>query len=117
MSYESKVDWQYDDIPTETDANRWEQGIFDAYYQSEGPFLLDESETDYTYSGTNLTVVNEKISSVLHRKTTYTYTLDNLTSANVKIYDSDGTSIIKEYSDTFTYVDGNLTKVEREVIT
>lgn len=31
MSYEAKTDWQYGDTPTETDANRWEQGIKDAH--------------------------------------------------------------------------------------
>lgn len=31
MAYNPKTDWEYNDVPTETDANRWEQGILDAH--------------------------------------------------------------------------------------
>lgn len=31
MTYEKKTDWQFDDVVTEKDANRWEKGIDDAH--------------------------------------------------------------------------------------
>lgn len=30
MPYQAKLDWKYDDTPTESDVNRWEKGIRDA---------------------------------------------------------------------------------------
>ncbi|WP_273483584.1 hypothetical protein [Desulforamulus ruminis] len=33
MAYQAKTNWQYDELVTENDANRWEQGIQDAHVQ------------------------------------------------------------------------------------
>ncbi|WP_342505606.1 hypothetical protein [Sporosarcina sp. FSL K6-2383] len=35
MAYDAKTDWQYNETPTEADANRWEQGIEDAHDEIE----------------------------------------------------------------------------------
>ncbi|NME99990.1 hypothetical protein [Aneurinibacillus aneurinilyticus] len=31
MAYNPKLDWKYNDDVTESDANRWERGIYDAH--------------------------------------------------------------------------------------
>lgn len=31
MSYTAKLNWKYNDTPTENDANRWEKGILNNY--------------------------------------------------------------------------------------
>jgi hypothetical protein len=89
-------------------------GIFDAYFQS-GATFHENVTTTLTYAGGNLTQVDETISGVLRRRTTLTYTGSDLTGVNVKVYDTDGLTILKEYTDTLTYTDGDLTSVVRVV--
>lgn len=74
------------------------------------------SDTSLTFTDGNLTQVDVTLSGVLRRRETLAYTGGSLTSVNVKVYTSDGVTIAKEYTDTLTYVDGNLSNVQRMVI-
>lgn len=73
--------------------------------------------TEYTYTNGNISVVDYKISTVLRRKDTITYDgSNNISTINIKVYASDGTTIVKEYTDTITYSVDNITNVARSVI-
>lgn len=73
--------------------------------------------TSLTYTGDDLTGINESIGGTLRRRTTLTYTSGDLTGINVKVYDTDGTTIIEEYNDTLTYTSDDLTSTARVVVT
>lgn len=41
MPYEAKTDWKYDDLVTEKDMNRIEQGLKDAHVPAHQPLTLN----------------------------------------------------------------------------
>ena len=63
-----------------------------------------------------LTQVDEKMDTVLRRRTTLTRTGGLLASINVKIYQADGITVEQEYTDTLTRSEGILTSVARTVV-
>lgn len=98
-------------------------GILNSFYQSEAMWLVDDSEEDIVYSGTNISELRlyeaaGSTAPVLRRRITLNYTSDDITSINAKVYEDDGATVLLEYTDTLTYsVGGNLDKVSRSVVT
>lgn len=94
--------------------NKIGQGIEDAYYQSQATFL-ENVTTTLIYTSGDLTRVDESVASVLRRRTSLSYTGGDLTSTNVKLYAENGVTVVKDFTDTLTYVSGELTNVSRVV--
>lgn len=61
MTYKGKTDWKYDDIVTEHDLNRIEQGIEDVAIETEGKLSALQGEVEQ--HGHRITVVEEQIAS------------------------------------------------------
>lgn len=100
---------------TSTIMNKMESGIFDAYYSSLAE-LPTAGTSSYTWSGDKVTQVNEYESGVLSRKTSYTYDIDdNISSINVKVYFTDGVTILRDWTVSFTFVGGVVTATTRTV--
>ena len=104
-----KTDWAAGNVPAETDFNRIEGNIL----------YLDEAINvmkSLIYTDGKLTQVNETVGGVLWRRTDLTYTGDDLTSVRVRVYASNGTTVISDYTDTLTYTSDSLTSVARKVV-
>ena len=111
-------------VPGAGDFNRIEGNI--QHLRTE----LDEHKSDiaphpgdYTHTITNtytnglITQVDETVSGVLRKRWTYSYDANgNLTSVNTKIYASDGVTILKQFTDTYSYTAGEITSVQRTVV-
>lgn len=102
------------DAISSTRMNKLENGLFDAYY-AHGGMPIEGAITSLVRVNNKLSEVNETISGVLYRKTTLNRTNGKLTSVNVKIYDTDGITVIKDYTDTLVKTNNKLTSVERVV--
>lgn len=114
MTVFKKTSWDEltDILPAEL--NRIEAGIFDAYFQSGALFHEDVTVTP-TYSGENLTQVDETVGGVLRRRTNLTYSGDNISTVRVRVYNTDGTTVLKDYTDTYNYSGENISSVTRAV--
>lgn len=89
-------------------------GIFDAYFQS-GAMFHEAMVATPTYTGSNITQVNETVGGVLRRRTDLTYTVDNVSTVRVQIYGTDGTTVLKDYTDTYAYSGDNISSITRTV--
>lgn len=97
-----------------TELNRMEAGIFDAYFQSMGMFHEATVATP-TYTGNNITQIDETVGGVLRRRTDLTYTGDKVNTIRVRVYDTSGTTVLKDYTDTFAYSGDNISSITRAV--
>ncbi len=70
-----------------------------------------------TRSSGKITQIDETKNSVLRRRIILTRTAGIVTSINVKLYQLNGTTIEREYTDTLTRTDGVLTSIARTVTT
>lgn len=96
--------------------NARDQALYDSYYGN-GNTIVSTVTTNFSYSGDQVIEIQELESSVLYRKTTFSYTGDNVTSINTKIYDTDGITILREFTDAMTYSLGNISSIARTIIT
>ena len=104
------------DVLTEAKIDNIDNGVFNAYFQSEATTLLDGVTLTLTYTAGDLTEVLEKTSGAVNiRRSTLTYSAGNLSTVNVKIYETDGSTVDTEYTDTLTYTGSDLTSVSRSV--
>lgn len=97
-----------------TNLNLNENGIFDAYYQS-GATPFEAAVLTPTYLNGNLISEDERIAGLLYRRIEYTYTNGNLTTLVTKIYAANGVTIIKQATDTISYLNGNYNGESRVV--
>jgi hypothetical protein len=103
-----KTNWATSDPITTGDLNRVEGNIL---YLGE-PISVTRN---LVYTSGRLTQVNETVGGILWRRTDLTYTGDTLTSARTRVYASNGTTVVSDYTDTLTYISGELTSVTRTV--
>ena len=91
---------------------------FDAHKSDIAPHPGDYTHTiTNTYTNGLITQVDETVSGVLRKRWTYSYDANgNLTSVNTKIYASDGVTILKQFTDTYSYTAGEITSVQRRVV-
>lgn len=112
MAYNAKTNWQYDEIPTENDMNRIEQGIKDV----DNAITSHSTDTMPHQSGLNsyasgpdangvYTVVDYKrADGTLYMKSTLSGgTSPNYTTDTWQFYDATGTMIILTKTWTLTY--------------
>lgn len=92
--------------------NNISEGLFDTYWQT--PFLED-AVTDLVYSLGNLVRVDETVVLTLRRRTVLSYLGDDLDEVTVTSYDSDGVTVLSQYTDTLGYSLGDLVSVTRVV--
>lgn len=95
-------------IDNSTQAGEW------AWFIVEGQNDLSRDPSDYdvsyTYTGTNLTLVEYRTKSgVLYKDITLNYTGNNITSEVVRYYDLDGVTVTRTITTTLTYTGNNLT--------
>jgi len=110
----AKTAWAETTDITPTQLNRMETGIFDAYFQS-GAMFHEAVTATPTYSGSNITQVNETVGGVLRRRTDLTYSSDNISTVRVRVYDTNGTTVLKDYTDTYAYSGENISSITRAV--
>lgn len=95
--------------------NSLEQRAYKAYEQSESMYLTDEAERHYTYDGDDMVKREDFVEAVLRRETTYVYTDGNITGKTVKLFDTDGVTVLKQYTDIITYTGDEITNMARDV--
>jgi hypothetical protein len=93
---------------TATRMNKIESGIFDAYYQA-GATPPETGTASFTYSGDELTVINEYVGGTLFRKTTNSYSGGYVSAVNTKIYDTDGTTVLRDWTISITILSDKIT--------
>lgn len=96
-----------------TDAKLDDNGVKAKAYQLD---YMDAVTTTMTRTDGVLTQVDESIGGTLRKRTALTYTGGVLTESTETVYDTDGTTVLKQWTDTLTYTDGVLTSTVRAVI-
>ncbi len=112
--------WEETDLLNVTNLDHMDYGILNAFYQSQAHWLVDDSEEQVIYSGSDISELRlyEDVSTtpVLRRRITLNYTGDDITSIDLKVYEDDGTTIFLHYIDTISYdANDNIEKVSRSV--
>lgn len=95
-------------IPDTTDALRiHEENVF--------VHNVDSDDVKLSYTGDNLTMVQEYSEGNLVKQTDLSYTNGDLTQVRERYYDEDG-NITNDVTQTLNYTSGNLTEVIRSVV-
>lgn len=96
--------------------NHLEAGVWDAYWQSESTPLADDVETVMVRESGQLAQVDERVAGVLRRRTQLTRSGGKLASVTTTVYAANGTTVIKQWTDTLVRSGDGLVNVDREVI-
>ena len=88
----------------DTNLNLNEKGIMDSNYGKDLP-IIDNANKQYTYDTSgNITKVEYFDSSTLRQQLDYTInTNGQVTTRRTRIYDTDGTSVLEDFTDTWNY--------------
>jgi len=78
-------------------------------------------KVDYTYDVNGFItqideLMNDGQSDILRRRTTFTYSSELISTVNTKIYDTDGSTVLIEFTDTYYYSGDDIDYIERTVV-
>jgi len=88
----------------------------DNHIQSIFPHFGYAFTQEIIYTGDNITQIDSKISTVLRLRESITYVADQITEINIKVFDTDGITILQEFTDTVSYDDDKIDEITRVVI-
>ena len=95
------------EIIDETWGNTVDKGVFDAYHQSGALYLADGATCEHVEDvDGNLIERHIKVADVLRNRTDLSYTDGELSSIRTRVYDTDGTTVLSDWTDTITYPGG-----------
>ena len=86
--------------------NKVDTGVHDAYHQSGAMYLVNGEREHFNDVNGDLSYVLDTVGGVLRRRTDLAYTSGELSSVRTRVYDTNGTTVLSDWTDTITYPGG-----------
>jgi hypothetical protein len=123
MAY-TKTTWLNGSAPpiNAANLNKIEDGIFDndanlnSHIANIFPHFGYAFTQEIIYAGDDITQIDSKIATVLRLRESITYVADQITEINIKVFDTDGITILQEFTDTISYDDNKIDEITRAVV-